>query len=154
MRDGRVRKVPSWKRKRGVSDVVLRWDRYFRSAETGQVDERVAPSVTVQLVRKGSVFEAFISSWTMDVEMVTSERHSVRVVSKEREDGAQNSLARKKLVVDSDRGVVKSLFELPQKTNGDWESRSRGVSLRAFDALDGILEEGVCSRVAEAILDM
>ena len=39
-----------------LADEVERRSRYFRSAETGQVEESVAPTVTVQPVRKGSVF--------------------------------------------------------------------------------------------------
>ena len=75
---------------------VERRSRYFRSAETGQVEESVAPTVTVQPVRKGSVFEAFMSSWAEDAERVTSSRQSVQSGANERMEGEQNSLARKK----------------------------------------------------------
>ena len=70
-----------------------RRSRYFRSAETGQVEESVALTVTVQPVRKGSVFEAFMCSWA---ERVTSARQSVRSGANKRMEGEQNSLARKK----------------------------------------------------------
>ena len=54
-----------------------RWWRYFRSADTGQVEESVAPTVTVQLLRNGSVLETFMRSWADDVERVRSAIQSV-----------------------------------------------------------------------------
>ena len=59
VRVGRVRKEPSSNWKRGeCCGWVVEWFKYFVNAETGQVEVRVAPTVTVQLLRKGSVLDA------------------------------------------------------------------------------------------------
>ena len=57
---------------------------------------RVAPTVTVQLLRKGSVFDALITSRADDGVNERSARQRERELSNEWAVGAQNSLARRK----------------------------------------------------------
>ena len=53
------------------------WWRYFRSTDTGQVEESIALTVTVQLLWNGFVFETFMRSWAEEVERVRSAIQSV-----------------------------------------------------------------------------
>ena len=83
MRAGRVRKEPSWNWKRGVCCSWGEHARYLCRAETGQVEVWVAPTVIVQLLRKGSVFEAFMSSCAQEGVRERSEWQRERALSKE-----------------------------------------------------------------------
>ena len=71
----RVRKDPSWNWKRGVDRRTTAELRYFLSAATGQVEVCVAPTVTVQPFRKGSVLEDLRRSWAKVGARERSTRH-------------------------------------------------------------------------------
>ena len=65
-------------------------------ALTGQVDVYVAPMVMVQVIRKGSVLDAFMQRLAAAGMKVRSVWRSVDAGSKVFEDGEQNSLALRK----------------------------------------------------------
>ena len=93
MRVRRVRYEPSWNVKRGVCCGWGEQSRYLLSAETGQVEVWVAPTVTVQLLRNGS---AFMRSCAKEGARETSARQSQRALLKEWAEEVQSSLARRK----------------------------------------------------------
>ena len=45
-------------------------------------------------------------------------------------------------------------FEIPQQVDGDGEAWSWGVGLGTFNSFDHILEQGVCSGIAIAVLNV
>ena len=96
MRVERVRYEPSWNVNRGVCCGWGEQSRYLLSAETWQVEVWVAPTVTVQLLRNGSVLEAFMRSCAKEGARETSAWQSERVLSKEWAEEVQSSLARRK----------------------------------------------------------
>ena len=96
MRRWRVRKEPSSKTNRGEVGEGFPSARYFCSPAIGQVEVCVAPMVTVQLWRKGSVFDAFMRRCAEMGVRVMSARHKVVWGSNDVVEGEQSSLALRK----------------------------------------------------------
>ena len=150
----RVRKEPSSNWKRGeCCGWVVEWFKYFVNSETGQVEVRVDPTVTVQLLQMRSVLDALMSSWAKDGVRERSIRRSERERSNEWADGVQNSLARRKpyntvekaaqsmrLSCKEGIGVVYCPLKVPKEVDCDGQTGPDRCQLGSLDALDDVLQ--------------